>query len=124
MDIAHARRLLYRGLKLKCPACGLGSLYQSFFKMHSECYYCELVFTREQGYFVGAIYLNVVATEFLIFIAYFSCLLVFRTPERVTYSVAFALALALPVVLNRYARSIWLSLDYLVDPPQTSIHRT
>lgn len=124
MDIARARRLLIRGLKLRCPACGLGSLYQSFFKMRDECFYCGLVFTREQGYFVGAIYLNLVATEVLVFIAYLICLLALRTPDNVTYTVAFALALVLPVILNRHARSLWLSLDYLVDPPRTSVHRT
>jgi uncharacterized protein (DUF983 family) len=124
MDIARAKRLLISGLKLRCPACGLGSLFQSFFKMHDECYYCRLVFTREQGYFVGAIYLNVVATEVLIFITYLTCLLVLRAPDQITYGVSFTMALVLPVVLNRHARSLWLSLDYLLDPPKASVRRT
>lgn len=111
---------MIRGLTLKCPACGLGQLYQSFFKMRRECYYCGLVFAREQGYFVGAIYLNVAATESFIFITYLAFILAHRTADQITYTVLFALALLLPVIFNRHARSLWLSLDSLLDPPAPS----
>jgi hypothetical protein len=33
----------------------------------------------------------------------------------------FALALVLPILFNRHARSLWLSLDHLLDPPSTSL---
>lgn len=116
-----------RGLRLRCPACGLGRLYKSFFQMRDGCNYCDLVFVREQGYFVGAIYLNVIATEFLIFSAYIALTLMLRVPDELTYTILFSLALVLPIIFNRHARSLWLSLDYVLDPsgsPGHSAHNT
>src|SRR5437867_509129 len=66
MDPGRATRILRRGLKLKCPDCGLGPLYRKAFRMHTHCEYCGLIYEREQGYFVGAIYINVIATESLL----------------------------------------------------------
>src|SRR5438046_7136701 len=66
MDPGRATRILRRGLKLRCPDCGLGPLYRKAFRMHTHCEYCGLIYEREQGYFVGAIYINVMATESLL----------------------------------------------------------
>jgi uncharacterized protein (DUF983 family) len=123
MKIERIREHLIRGLKLKCPACGIGQLYKSFFKMHDECAYCGLVFSREQGYFIGAIYLNVIATESLIFATYLVLILANRITDESTYITLFALALLLPVVFHRHARALWLSLDHLLDPPASSPRR-
>jgi uncharacterized protein (DUF983 family) len=117
MEMARAREHLIRGLKLRCPACGLGQLYESFFRMRDECPYCGLVFAREQGYFIGAIYLNVMATESLIFATYLALILARRITDQSTYTILFTLALLLPVLFHRHARSIWLSVDHLLDPP-------
>ena len=120
MEIARAREHLIRGLRLRCPACGLGQLYESFFRMRDECPFCGLVFAREQGYFIGAIYLNVVATESLIFATYLALILARRITDQSTYTILFTLALLLPVLFHRHARSIWLSVDHLLDPPARS----
>ena len=112
---------MMRGARLRCPACGLGKLYRSFFQMRDACEYCGLIFVREQGYFVGAIYLNVVATEFLIFSAYVALTFLLRIPDLVTYSILFSLAFVLPLFFNRHARSLWLSLDYVLDPPRSPV---
>src|SRR6266850_6897265 len=120
MEIARAREHWIRGLKLRCPACGLGRLYESFFRMRDECPYCGLVFAREQGYFIGAIYLNVVATESLIFATYLALILAHRITDQSTYTILFTLALLVPVLFHRHARSLWLGLDHLLDPPAPS----
>lgn len=90
--------------------------------MRDGCDYCGLVFVREQGYFVGAIYLNVVATEFLIFSAYIALTFFLRLADEATYTILFSLALVLPLIFNRHARSLWLSLDYVLDPSGSSVH--
>ena len=106
-----------RGLRLRCPACGQGSLFRSMFKMNDECEHCGMVFMREQGYFIGAIYVNVIVTESLIFLTYLICLLLMPMGETM-YAFLFALALIIPLIFNRHARSIWLSFDYIMDPPE------
>ena len=77
-----------------------------------------MVFMREQGYFIGAIYVNVIVTESLIFLAYLVCLLTLPAADQTIYTVLFALALIIPLIFNRHARSIWLSFDYIMDPPK------
>jgi uncharacterized protein (DUF983 family) len=118
MDIKRAKRIILRGLRLRCPACGQGRLFKSMFKMHDECPHCGMVFMREQGYFIGAIYVNVIVTEGLIFLAYLVCLLTLPSVGQATYAILFALALIIPLAFNRHARSIWISFDYIVDPPK------
>ena len=113
-----------RGLKLRCPACGQGLLFRSMFKMNEECEYCGMVFMREQGYFIGAIYVNVIVTESLIFLTYLICLLLLPAANQTMYAVLFVLALIIPLLFNRHARSIWLSFDYIMDPPEKHSQRT
>jgi uncharacterized protein (DUF983 family) len=109
---------MLRGLKLRCPACGQGLLFQSMFKMYNECSHCGMVFMREQGYFIGAIYVNVIVTEGLIFFTYLICMLTMPSVGQSVYIILFILALIIPLVFNRHARSIWLSFDYIMDPPK------
>ncbi|HST21402.1 MAG TPA: DUF983 domain-containing protein, partial [Blastocatellia bacterium] len=118
MDIARTRRIMLRGLKLRCPACGKGRVYRSLLKMNDECPYCHMVFAREQGYFIGAIYVNVIATESLIFFTYLLSLLVLPIADPTIYVVLLVMALILPLAFFRHARSIWLSFDYVIDPPK------
>ena len=77
-----------------------------------------MVFAREQGYFIGAIYVNVIATESLIFFMYLLSLLVLPITDPTIYVVLLVMALVLPLVFFRHARSIWLSFDYVIDPPK------
>ena len=54
--------MLGAGLRLKCPRCSVVTSIGGPFSMNSYCYHCGLKFEREQGYFVGAIYINYAAT--------------------------------------------------------------
>src|SRR6185369_7491541 len=57
--IAEALR---RAIRLRCPRCGRGALFRGWFSMHERCPVCDMLLEREQGYFVGAIYVNYAAT--------------------------------------------------------------
>jgi hypothetical protein len=87
--------------------------------MNAVCSFCDLVFQREQGYFIGAIYVNVIATESLIFFAYLASLLVLPAGDTSIFTVLFTMALVLPIVFYHHARSLWLSFDYIIDPPDS-----
>src|SRR5690348_13144551 len=64
--LQRAKRILLRSLRLRCPACGDGRIYRRLVRMRPGCSHCGLVYEREQGYFVGAIYINVIATEMVL----------------------------------------------------------
>ncbi|HEX8920131.1 MAG TPA: DUF983 domain-containing protein [Pyrinomonadaceae bacterium] len=116
MDIGEARKILVRGLKLRCPACGRGSLYQSAFKMHERCTFCGLTYGREQGYFVGAIYINVMATEALILLVYLVSIFTGMIGDRIIFPLLIGMAITLPLIFFRFSRSLWLSIDHIISP--------
>ena len=110
----RVRRILGRALTLRCPRCGRGALYRGWFAMAERCAVCRLLYEREQGYFVGAIYINYAVT---VAIAAGSVLaLDWTIGLTLTQQLAIGIALGalVPIVFFRYARSLWLSGDYLL----------
>ena len=110
-----------RSLRLRCPACGKERLYCGLFKMRETCPNCGLSFQREQGFYLGAIYFNYGATALVVTIAY--PLLVFTktlTPNQ-ALTVCMGFVGLFPIFFFRFARSLWIGFDELIDPqPPTS----
>jgi len=113
--------LLARGLRLKCPRCGEGSLYAKPFRMRANCPNCDLKFEREQGYFVGAIYINYAATIGVAVPGFF--ILDTFTDIDINQQLAIwvPFAVAFPVLFFHHSRALWLVLDHLFNPP-TSLY--
>jgi uncharacterized protein (DUF983 family) len=84
--------------------------------MHERCPACGLVFEREPGYFVGAIYLNYGATALISIGGYFALDAALSMALGLQLLVWGAFAVAFPLWFFRYSKSLWLSLDYFVDP--------
>ena len=43
------RKVVWRGLRLRCPVCGQGRLFRTYFTMHESCSCCGVRFAREQN---------------------------------------------------------------------------
>ncbi|HSB09536.1 MAG TPA: hypothetical protein VLM38_08635 [Blastocatellia bacterium] len=123
MDAVRAKRILRLGIRLKCPRCGLGRLYESPFRMRTRCDYCDLIFEREQGYFVGSIYINVVATESTLLFTLLIYGLVTGTVNEGILSVLVVLAIIVPLTFFHHSRSLWLSFDHILNPPERPVSR-
>src|SRR5438876_2928363 len=106
---------LWRSLKLQCPACGGASIVQRPFYIKKSCTACGVIFKREEGFFVGAIMANVVATEILILAVYFSCLLFTNFDERITLTILFAVGVTFPLAFYHHSWSLWLGMDHLIE---------
>ena len=61
--------ILGRCIRLCCPRCGQGRMFTHGFSVADRCTSCSLAFEPEQGYYVGAIYLNYAATVLLAILA-------------------------------------------------------
>jgi uncharacterized protein (DUF983 family) len=111
--------MLGRGVRLKCPRCGVGALYAKPFRMHVRCAHCDLKFEREQGYFVGAIYINYAATIAIAVPGFF----VLDAFAGVTIERQLALwlpfAIVFPLLFFHHSRSLWLVLDHWFNPART-----
>jgi uncharacterized protein (DUF983 family) len=102
-------------LKLRCPACGRSSIVERPFHIKERCSACGVIFKREEGFFVGAIMANVVTTEFLILVVYFSCLLLTSLNDQTMLTVLFIVAVSFPLAFYHYSWSLWLGLDHLIE---------
>ena len=107
---------MQRGLRLRCPRCGEAPLFRGAFTMHERCPRCGLVLEREQGYFVGAIYVNYAATAVISITGFL--LLDAYTDIGLTAQILLwgAFGIAFPLFFFRYSRSLWLSLEYVFNP--------
>lgn len=111
--------MLGRGLRLKCPRCGIGSLYLKPFRMNDKCPHCTLRLEREQGYFIGAMYVNYAATVLVAVPGFF--LLDFYAGLSINQQLAFwvPFAIVFPLLFFHHSRSLWLALDHLINPSKS-----
>jgi hypothetical protein len=70
---------------------------------------------REAGFFVGAILVNVVTTDFVILAIYALSLLVLGFDSPWILTVLFVAALLFPAAFYHHSWSIWLGFDHLVE---------
>jgi uncharacterized protein (DUF983 family) len=108
------REVVVRALRLRCPRCGRTPLYRGWFTMEERCRACTLRYEAEQGYFVGAIYLNYAAT---VAVALGGVLLIdaavgLTLAEQLVIGIG--VGVLAPLLFFRHARSAWLALGYLV----------
>ena len=120
----RAAELFGRALRLRCPACGGGPLYTSWFTMVPRCPGCELRLEREEGYFLGAMLLNLVVAEGLFIVGFAAALVLTwpRPPWNLLTWVSLVAVVLFPLALYPLSRTVWLALDLLVHPVQAEEH--
>jgi uncharacterized protein (DUF983 family) len=108
-------------LRQRCPRCRRGaiyrcSLFRGWLSMYERCPVCGLRFEREQGYFVGAMYVSyalaippylLLVTGFWLFAGW-----------RYEWALLGAVVAYLPFVpmAMRISRVIWMYIDQAFDP--------
>lgn len=110
---------LKSGVRFRCPNCGDGRLFSSFFKIRDECPVCGLSFYPESGYYAGAMYLDY-ALAAAVFLAVFIPSLFLPDFIHLSYLqknilwVIFGTVLCLGFARPSY--SLWLAIDYWISP--------
>ena len=100
----------------KCPACRQGAIFRGWMAVHDRCPQCGILFQRESGYFVGAMYIAYGLAGGLL--ATFTALLRYAVPMRLKPAMVTATLLFLPLVpfIVRWSRILWIYFDRAVDP--------
>ena len=98
-----------------CPACGRAGVFRAPFKVRHHCPACGALFQREEGFFVGALMINVVTTEAAVLVAFAVFLLALGGQDPLTLPLLFAVALLFPVAFYHHSWSLWLSADHLIE---------
>jgi uncharacterized protein (DUF983 family) len=111
-----------RAISRRCPYCGGSGVFDGYFALHERCPTCGVTFEREEGYFLGGYALNLVVAEIIgLGLAIF---LLFKTDLRELdliwqEIIAVALAVAFPLILFPFSRTVWIALDLVFHPPAT-----
>src|SRR2546430_475077 len=99
-------------LRMRCPHCCQGKIFQRGMQMNARCPVCNLLFEREPGYFMGSLYISyALAIVFLLFGLWIGALLL---PDLdLGWIVLLSAACFVPFVpmVTRYARVIWIFFD-------------
>ena len=114
--------ILKRALLLRCPRCGKGKIFRRWFTTYESCSVCHLVFEREEGFYTGAIAINLIVSELLLtaFAVPFSIWAALNpgVPFIPLIIALSPLPVLLPLLFFRHTKSLWIGMAYLLDPPR------
>lgn len=108
-------RLLWNALRLRCPYCGKGKIFAHGFTMNDHCPNCGWMFEREEGYWTGAVAVNLVVAETLAAVLAVP-LAIMQVSPWLVMGVFLPLVIALPFVFYRHSKSFWMALDFMIHP--------
>jgi uncharacterized protein (DUF983 family) len=107
-----------------CPRCRRGKIFRSsilrgFARLNERCTICGLRFEREQGYFLGAMYISYALAIVLIsLLAVIVWLFTRWSLERIVVG-GFLLFLPTVPAVALFSRVLWIYLDQTIDPDES-----
>ncbi|MBW3614826.1 MAG: DUF983 domain-containing protein [Actinobacteria bacterium] len=114
----HPVRLLLRGLLRRCPRCGAGRLFPSWFRMVDRCPRCGMAFEREEGFFLGAFVVNfgLILVLLAVYIGVGVALTLPDPPPGKLAVGGMVLATLVPVAFYPFSRTFWSAIDLWMKP--------
>ncbi len=112
--------MLARATVLRCPHCGRGAMFRTWFALHPRCAGCGLSFERDEreDYWLGAYLLNFMVTE-VVFAAFVLVVVVATWPEPAWSLLLWGGAVQMvltPIVFYPFAKALWLATDLSFRP--------
>ncbi len=111
-------RLLRRGLRKRCPACGERDIWASWGRPVELCPRCGLRFERIEGHFVGAVGINTIVSFVVLFIVLIVSMIL-TAPEfelRILLPVNVGVTLAMTTWFMPISKTLWTSFDIMMRP--------
>jgi uncharacterized protein (DUF983 family) len=106
-------RALGRGIRKRCPRCGRRRIFRRWFTLVERCPGCGLRFEREEGYWVGALIVNLAVTSAAFLVVLVGGMIAFWPDVPwVGLTVAAVLVnVVVPIVFYPFSKTIWMALD-------------
>ncbi len=104
---------LGRALTRRCPRCGRAGIFRRWVAMAEQCPRCGLRFERAEGYWTGAIAINLVVTE-VVFVALLAAAIAVTWPDvpwTLILIVLVAVNIALPIAFHPISRTVWVAAE-------------
>ena len=116
MNRIGSAALLGRALRRRCPNCGVGKVYSGFTQLE-VCDNCRYRFSREYGYFLGALivaYAVVAGTAFTAMLILASI----GAPTLIALGIPLATGLLVLPLFIPLSHTLWMAIDVRFDPPK------
>lgn len=112
----NAWMVLGRGLTKRCGRCGEGHLFRGWFDMAERCPRCDLPFERGEGYWLGAMAVNLGVAEAAFGVALVvGAVLTWPHPPWLALTImGLVLNAVVPVVFYPFSKTIFVALDLLL----------
>jgi hypothetical protein len=105
-------------IRLRCPICGIGKLFQGYFDSPERCPSCGYFFMRESGYFLPHVPIGYAFTVLASLGSWPILRYVFGiTNAAITLSIMVAVAILFGIWFVRYSKALWLAIDLWLHPP-------
>ena len=105
--------MLGRGATKRCARCGSGHLFDGWFNIVERCPRCNLRFEREEGYWAGALAINigVTAAVFAVVFVVGLALTVPDVPVVELLAVLVPLMIIVPIAYYPLSKTLWVAVD-------------
>jgi uncharacterized protein (DUF983 family) len=125
-----AMTLLRRALMRRCPVCGKGRMFKSYFAMNERCASCGSIFWKNEGEWMGPMAMDYTAAGAAALLtwlvtSWFDC------SELTQFLLPVAATIMAGVIAIPWSRSLWTVFLYLTDemgtptgnskPPRTEV---
>jgi uncharacterized protein (DUF983 family) len=105
--------ILARGLTRRCPRCGSGRLFRHYLTMVPDCPRCGLHFEREQGYWAGALAINIICVGGLFAVTFLVAMIltVPDVPVPLMLAIFVPMMTLGPVIWYPFSKTLWVAID-------------
>lgn len=109
-------RSLGRGLRKRCPRCGVGGLFPSWFALRATCPRCDLRFEKEEGGYLGAMTLNftVAVLAWLVVLIVGLVLTVPDVPVPPLLAASAVVLILIPLWFYPRSKTVWAAVEFMV----------
>lgn len=112
-QLLYRTRTMLRGLRVRCPNCGVGIIFNGLFKFNPTCPQCGVRYERLSGESIGSVYINLAVTEVIAVFGFFLIEVLTDIPmmHQLIFWVPFNLIF--PVLFYRHTRGLWIAITHL-----------
>lgn len=111
-------RMLLRGLLRRCPLCGGGRVFATFFRKVPRCPRCNFPLQREEGHWIGALGMNTVVTLGLLLVTMAVAFVITWEERRALpiFVACFVVAGLTPILFFGSSQTLWSAIDLAMRP--------
>jgi len=113
-------KLFARAFRLRCPNCGGGPIFKSWFHLRERCPKCGLALERHENedYFLGGMMLNIIIVElaFVFGLILWGVLAWPNTPWDLFEDVGVPFMIIAPILFYPLSKTLWLAFDLCFRP--------